>query len=168
MNFLLDESAAVLHISVMQIYIHNMHFHEKTLKSTWLCCSNNIKFQQLFIQLYSFLSCSYVKHLTTVFSRTSLTDISQLLDYYSHFRWVFDGSIKWHLVMKIRSLNTHVTAVRRTGVLRTTFQQTFCQQSALKTFALTRFPNCIQLRVAFAVNCTSSQRISTSETILLA
>jgi len=46
----------------------------------------HIKFQQLFIQLYSFLSCSYVKHLTTVFSQTCLTDISQLLHYYSHFR----------------------------------------------------------------------------------
>ena len=36
-----------------------------------------------------------------------------------------------------------------------------------KKFAPTRFPNCIQQCVAFAVNCTSSQRISTSQTVLL-
>jgi len=44
MNFLLDEFAALLHISVMQICVHNIHFHEKMLKSTWLCCSNNLTY----------------------------------------------------------------------------------------------------------------------------
>lgn len=49
-------------------------------------------------------------------------------------------------LMKIRSLNTHVTTVRRTVVLWTTFQQTFCQQSVLKRLprrVSPTVPNCV-------------------------